>query len=392
MTGIIESWNNQQSFQTGPVTEDKLSPVTYGRIRTLYGHTWREEKLSPNFDWGAQQFSVYLPESLYVVSSVYLKIDLPANASGNYKDYPALYAMKTLRLMSNGNEVYTVEPELFFHEYLESLSEESLRVFSDAYLGKEANASGGARSIMVPILLPNSQYLGRTGDNKGHGIFPFFLGTGRLELQITMNPATHVAADVNNPPASIAGACTLMYHQVEMSEVKTKVYADLRGKYSIINRRFTELTSGWTEYANANTVATCSQYQPQGCVTELMIVAVAENADESRHGRTYILPTSIKITADSIVQRHLDTAQKVKAELWQNGFVPPVDFPSPGRLCFAAHASRSDHVYSGAYNMANHSNVVIEFTFATTVRYKVIAAQIQRVTIDAEGAIRSSLQ
>ena len=44
--GIIRSWNKQQNFNTGPVVDDKLAPVTYGRIKTLYGHTWREEQLS----------------------------------------------------------------------------------------------------------------------------------------------------------------------------------------------------------------------------------------------------------------------------------------------------------------------------------------------------------
>ena len=393
MTGIIQSWNLQQNFNTGPVVEDKLSPVTYGRIRTLYGHTWREEQLSTQFDWGTNQFSVYLPESLYVVSSVYLKINLPANNAGNYKEYPGIDALRTLRLMSNGTEVYTCDVNLFLHEYLESLSEEGLRVFSQAYLGKNAGAAdGAARTIMVPILLPNSQYLGRSGDNKGHGIFPCFLGQGRVELQLTMNAAKFVAADKDNPPGSIAGQCSLMYHQVEMSEVKQKTYADLRGMYSIINRRFTELTSGWTHYATANAVAHQNTYQPQGAVTEIQIIAVADDADESRHGPAYIKPTSIKITADSIVQRHLDTPQKVDIELWQNGFVPPVDFPSPGRLCFAAHSARSDHVYSGAYNMKNASNVDIEFTFGVACRYKVVAAQIQRVSIDAEGKIRASLE
>ena len=73
--------------------------------------------------------------------------------------------------------------------------------------------------------------------------------------------------------------------------------------------------------------------------------------------------------ADSVVQRHLDTPQKVDIELWQNGFVPPVDFPSPGRMCFAAHAARSDHVYSGAYNMKAAINIDIDSTFHSQIKY-----------------------
>ena len=389
---IIRSWNDVQSFNTGPVYEDKLAPVDYGRIETLFTQTWREEKLSNTLDWGAQSFSVYLPESLQVISSAYLKIDLPALGADSYKKYPGIFALKTLRLLSNGSELYTCDCNLFFHDYLESLSEEGLHCISSAYFGTTANLSPDARTIMIPIMLPNSQYLGRTGDNKGHGIFPCFLGNATLELQITLNEAGHVATSTSSVPASIAGACSMMYHEVQMSESIAKTYADLRGNYSIVNRRFTELTNGWTEYASAGAKVNINQYQPQGAVTEVMVIAVPNNADETRHGTNYVLPDSLKVTADSICQKDLNTPQKVKAELWTNGFCPPEDFPSPGRLCFAVHAARADHVFSGAYNMQSASNVDFEFTFPTAVRYRVIASCLQRCSIDPTGKIRARLE
>jgi len=67
-------------------------------------------------------------------------------------------------------------------------------------------------------------------------------------------------------------------------------------------------------------------------------------------------------------------------------------FPSPGRLCFAAHASESDHLFSGGYNMQLASNVDFAFTFATAVDYRIVASQIQRVSIDALGKIRARLE
>ena len=389
---IIRSWNQVQSFNTGPVIEDKLAPVDYGRIRTLFTHTWREEKLSANLDWDSQAFSVYLPESLNVVSSVFLKIDLPALGSDTDKKYPGIFALKPLRILSNGVELYTVDCNLFFHDYLESLSEEGLHCVTEAYFGKTSALSLEARTIMVPIMLPNSQYLGRTGDNKGHGIFPCFLGNSTLELQLTLTPAKYVASTASSVPASISGACSMMYHQVELSESVLSTYSDLRGNYSIVNRRFTELTSGWTEYATPNAKANINQYQPQGAITEIMVIAVPENTDDSRHGTDYILPTSIKVTTDSIVQKDLNTPNKVKADLWTNGFCPPADFPSPGRLCFAVHAAHADHVFSGAYNMQQASNVDFEFTFDTACRYRVVASAIQRCSIDAKGQIRARLE
>ena len=181
-----------------------------------------------------------------------------------------------------------------------------------------------------------------------------------------------------------------MYHQVELSESAKLSYADLRGAYSIVNRRFTELTSGWTAGA-ANTAIHVNQFQPQGTVTQVLFIAVAENADESRHTQEYILPTQLKVTADSIVVRDLDTPEKVKADLWTNGYISNSEFPGPGRLCFAAHCAKSDHMFSGGYNMSLASNVDFEFQFPEAVRYKVVAAQIQRVSIDAVGVIRARL-
>ena len=391
---LIRSWNMMTSWATGPVVEDKLSPEQYGRIRTLYNHTWREDVMPATFDWGSGPVSAFLPESLYVVSSIYLKIEIPEVASsGVFKPFPGIYALKSLRLMSNGTEVYTVDQNLFFHDYLEGLSDEALRAFGTTYLGSEkaGEESGAARTVMIPLLLPNSSYMGRAG-GLGHGIFPCFLGQSRLELQLTMNSAKYLVANPEKVPPSIAGRCSLMYHQVEMTEAARGSYSDLRGMYSIINRRFTELTTGWQHYAQANVTAHYNQYQPQGTVTEVLFVAVADDEDQTKHGKDYIMPTSITVTVDSIVVKSLDTPEKVKAELWTNGFIPNETFPSPGRMCFAAHAAKSDHLFSGGYNMQLASNVDFSFTFAAACRYRIIASQIQRVTIDALGKLRARLE
>ena len=389
---LIRSWNYQQGWNNGPVIQDKLSPEAYGRILTLYNHTWREEVLGSTFDWGTDSYSVYLPESLYVVSSIYLKIEVPANSGGvNFKKYPGIYALKSVRLMSGGTEVYTADQNLFLHDYCESLSEEALRVFSRAYLGGEASVSPDARTIMIPILLPNSSYMGRAGGTHGHGIFPAFLGQSRLELQLSMNAAKNLSSNAEQAPPTIAGRCSIMYHQVEMTEAARRSYSDLRGNYSIVNRRFTELTSGWQQYTSANSVVHYNQFQPQGTVTEIQFIAVTHNVDDTRHTAAYVLPTSIIVTVDAVVVRSLDTPEKVRAELWTNGFTPNADFPSPGRMCFAAHAAGSDHLYSGGYNMRLASTVDFAFTFAENVSYKIVASQIQRVTIDAVGKLSASL-
>ena len=240
---IIRSWNTQANFANGRVLMDRLVPPAFSRIRTTFLHTWREDAGTvANLDWGSQNFSVYLPESLRVVRAIFLKIVVPTNTA-NFKNYPGLQAVKSLRIMSAGQEVYTADVERFLVDYCQALSEEQLKRFSEAYLGHASPIGTGGRTLLIPLLLPNSQYMQRNGqDTRGFGVFPCFLGQNRLELQITMNTAAFVSSDKTAVPASIAGACSLMYHQVEMTPDNLLKYSDLRGNYSIINRRFTELT------------------------------------------------------------------------------------------------------------------------------------------------------
>ena len=393
---IIRSWNLQSNFATGPVVVDKLVPPTYGRIRTPFVFTWRHQSISDTLDWDQKQFSIYLPESLRVVGSIYLRIELPPLASGTYKDYPGLYIIKSLRFMSAGQEVYTCDYADYMSDYCQSLTEEHLKNFRKTYLGHtQGAASLDERVVLLPILLPNSAYMSRNGyDNRGHGVMPMFLGANRLEIQVTLNSNEHASAKGSPAIDSISSKCSLMIHEVQMTNSKRKKYQDQRGKYSIISRRFTQLTSDWQHYANANDVARWTISQPQGVVTEVQFIAVAhEAADKDRSRRQYILPTSVKVIADGIVQKDLDTPEKVACELYVNGFVSPEDFPPPGRLCFAAHcAEGSTHMYTGGYTMSLSSNVAFEVTFAEACDFRIVAVQLQRVKISELGIMRAFLE
>ena len=158
--------------------------------------------------------------------------------------------------------------------------------------------------------------------------------------------------------------------------------------------RFTELTSGWTQYANANQVHRIHYAQPQGCVTELQVIGVAESVNEDRYSlTTRIQPSSIKIIADSVVQRSLDAPYKINAENWCHGFKPPTGFTEVGRVCFAAHAADdSTHTFSGGYNMSLASNITIEVVFPSACRFKIVAVQLQRIRMDAQGHLTSYLE
>ena len=391
---IIRSWNVQTAFSGGPVTYNKLVPPKYGRIMYNYVQTWREVNAGlGDLDWGAEYFSFYLPKGIRILGAMYLRIQLPAISGATYKPYPGLYPIKDIRIMSGGQQVYLAPYTMFLADHMQSLTEHCAHEFGKTYLGHQDVMDGNARSVMIPILLPNSAYMDRAGPStRGHGIFPAVMENNRLEIQLVMNDANFLTSDNSINVPTVKGKCSYMFHEVQTSADKQAILQDKRGLYSIVNRRFTELTSGWTEYAVANAVATWNINQPQGIVTETMLIAVADNANEDRHTVAYIKPSSFKIIADSIVQKDLNTKNKVDAELWTNGFCPPADFPNCGRLCFAAHAASTPHTYSGGYNQQLASNIQYEFTFPVAVRYKIVAIQLQRVEIDASGQMTASLE
>ncbi len=168
-------------------------------------------------------------------------------------------------------------------------------------------------------------------------------------------------------------------------------YSDSRGAYSVVTRRFTEITDGWTA-ASANVTHKINQAQPIGNVTELKCIAVPTGTTAAhRELQTQVQATKFQITSDSVVQKSLDTKEKVALELWQNGFIGNKLANSPSRLCFAAHCAEAENLYSGGYNMAHSSNITVETEFAQDVQMRIFAVQLQRIVIDADGNLISSL-
>ena len=143
---LIRSWNLQSNFSAGPVLADKLVPPAFGRIRTPYVQTWREQTLNNNLDWGSSRFSIYLPESLRVVSAIYLRIQVPANTnSAAFKKYMGIYPVREVKILSGGQEVYTCDYQQFLSDHCESLQEQKLRQFAAIYLGGSSESSSGSR-------------------------------------------------------------------------------------------------------------------------------------------------------------------------------------------------------------------------------------------------------
>ena len=390
---IIRSWALQGSFASGTVVQDKLVPKRFTRIRTPFVNTWREEAVNTNLDWGVQAFSFYLPESLRVISSMFLQVPLSALGGGAYKKIPGLYAVQRIRFLSAGQESYSCEVGQYLRDYIESLTTEEADRFCSTYLGYTSDAgTAAARSLIIPILLPNSAYQFRNGrDVRGHGIWPCYTGSNRLEIQITMAAANAVSKDASHSPASISGDCQMLVHQVDMTSEDVLRYSDVRGAYSVITRRFTEITNGYTA-ATANVLTRLTQNQPIGCVTELFVIASATGtAEAQREYDQNVQCTHLAIVSDSVTQKSLNTPEKVQMELWANGFVGNAFANSPSRLCFASHAAEAENMYSGGFNMQLSSQIAIEVEFGEDVDFRIFAVQLQRITVNSLGLIQASL-
>ena len=390
---IIRSWALQGAFSSGAIVQDKLVPRKFARIRTPFINTWRSSAAGSQLDWDTQSFSYYLPESLRVVSSIFLEIPLPGLAGGAYKKIPGFYAVKTLRFLSAGQEAYHVEVGQYLRDYVESCTCEEADRFVKTYLGYTTDAgTTTARTLHIPILLPNSAYMSRSGrDVRGHGVWPAFTGSNRLEVQITMASSSDMVSDAGNQPASVSGNCNFMVHQVDMTTDDSQRYSDNRGLYSVITRRFTELTQGWTA-AGSNVRQRLTQSQPLGCVTELFAIAVPTGtAEAQREIDTNVEASHFSIECDSVTQKNLDSAAKCSMELWSNGFVGNSFCNSPSRLCFASHAAEAENLYTGGFNMQLSSQVTVEVEFAEAVDFRVYACQLQRVTVNSIGLIQASL-
>ncbi len=234
--------------------------------------------------------------------------------------------------------------------------------------------------------------MNRSGSNtRGRGIWPCLTGQNRLEIQITMAANTQVVADAQVQPESISGSISVMFHQVDMSSDDLLKYSDARGSYSIVTRRFTELTTGY-QAAQANAKETLNTNQPIGTVTELIVIAQPSGTVEAhRQIEQNVRPVHIAIISDSVTQKSLNTKEKVNMELWTNGFIGNASVNVPGRLCFAAHAAEGESMYSGGYNMQLSSQINVEVEFAENVDFRVFAIQLQRVSLSPLGLLTASL-
>ena len=390
-TEIKRSWNLQTNWP-GPKVANKLIPVPFGRIAVPFVQTWREQSL-PTLDWEAKDFNIVIPEGVRCFSAAYLEVDLP---SAQYRAYPGLYIIKTFRLRSGGDIVYECDYAQYMADHCESMPQQKLDAFARVYLGGSA-ASGNAetRSVKLPLLLPNSTAMRRSSQSTaGHGVFGAYTGGQKIQLEITLNDAlTPGRLSGTDNPTSIATACRIMYHCVQVPNPLRKKYEDLRGFFNVATRRFIQLSSGWKHYASAGTLVIDSLSQPSGTCLEVMLLAVPHvDNDHERASHDYIKATHFEVVHDMVVQKSLNTIRKIESELYTNGFAPPNDFASPARLCFASHCSSdSTALYTGGYDMSSATTLQFRFKFGVACDYRLVAVVYSSTRIGGDGLISSSI-
>ena len=384
---VLDSFALSKSFQLGDVKRNKLVPTSFSKSQNLFLKTWREQSVQ-NGDWGST-WNFVTPESLNVVSSHFLEIPLPAIGGGNYKAIPGLYCIDEIKLLSNGSEVYTLDYKMYIREFLSSLSNEEFNQFVDTYLGGKTE-TGAARTISVPLMLPNSHYL-RRHSNYNYGVFPHKL-SARLEFQIKMGTAQEVSAAGGAAAGSIANTCNVVTREVKGDQAKiVRRFADARGVYSVCVPRFQTVVE-WKELA-ATTRDSVKATLPTGSCYEFIVEAYPSDAalDETSRN-TASRPTYFKIQADGEDIRVLDSATRIGQELFSNGYRSNDTVNNCARICFGDYCSQSDHCYQGSLHCQNVSSINTEVEFAANTRYRILAKKYSKVRIGANGVIRSSLE
>ena len=391
---VTDSYSAQAQFQGGPAIADLLAPSAWSRTRTPFCSTWREVPVSAELDWGSTFFGVDMPESLRVVQSAYLRIKLPATTvSGQlYKAVVGAQVCTRQILKSAGNTVTDEEFSTVFADCLASFSEHKYATVVNTLFGGTA-ASAAATDVYVPIfVLPNSSWAQRSDFHRGLGALPCQTGSNRLRIEFSMAAADHVVSTGNAP--SISNRCSIIYREAHLgSTALENAYADMRGQYSLITRRFTDISGDWTSLAaSTSTYTDFVLPSPQGCVTELIIYAIpsVSNAKDRDYYDVQQMDYA-ELKCDSVTILKIDSKQFSALNNAVNGFVYNGSQKQPTRFQFAPNSSQYSASYTGGFDFSSVSQVVLRLRSAAAVLFKVIAINLATVKMDSSGVMRSYL-
>ena len=249
-------------------SDNNLLPQSYARVQTNYLKQNRKESFAAAY--GDVNKSYTYPESLQILASSYIEATLPLNGGGNYKSVPGLYIIDKYYLRCNGDLVYSGSYQTLLNDHLQSLTDEDARAYVEALMGHiPGAASGAARTVFLPIPLPNS-HLWRYG-GRGQGAYPFTSHrNNKIEISFDFFANTYSAADRTAVSPAMTGV-RIVHKEVICPLSQAPTLRDARGRYALVSRRYTQLQD-WTAAASgAEQDIVVSNLS--GCVVELIVEA-----------------------------------------------------------------------------------------------------------------------
>jgi len=398
-TLFLESLPYSAQWNVGPVNRDNLAATAYARVRQPYIARFRTIPVPTNFAHTTTDCSFLLPESLQVLLSAYLRIDLPALATGvHYRKFVGARVLREVRVLSAGQQVFSCDYRDVMTDYLTNLERSAYESFCDTHLGGREEKED-ARTILVPLPLWNSAIFARS--HTGHlGAIPAAgFANNRLEFILNFADSRDLTTTGVVTPAftTIQVEC----HEALMPSAALRAYARQNGNYSLISRAYRRLsTTDEQEYtatqASAGTVVTFECASPAGSFEEIIIVAV-KKASGTLAGHNidlfnYAVPTSMALICDSRNVRVLDKA-KAELEMYSNGFTNNEDITVPMRFCLGSHTrAYGSSSYCGAMAFDAISNVQVQLSFAEACYVRVLGICKARYSITTTGEVRQSLR
>ena len=365
-------------------SDNALLPQGYAREQTPFLKQNRKDTFA--IAYGETNKTYTFPESLQVLDQAFIRVQLPQNGSGNYKQLPGLHIIEKVYVRCNGDLVYSVPYRTLMLDHIASLSDMNARAYCEAHLGyKQGAASGDARICWLHIPLPNSS-LWRYG-GRGQGALPFTsFRNNKIEVSFDFYPAEYSAADRSNPSPALAGGQIVM-KEVVAPLAQMRTLRDARGRYSIVSRRLTEIQDFTAVAADTEVDLVVSNLS--GCVTEIIVEAYPHDANlDAVNVSAPVMPKSVRLVCDSVECINHETQDECRLVEYSHGYRRNDFFSSNMyRLVFGSHGRDSDRVFQGAMNFSGISQSNLKITFPEQVQYRVIAVQLAVTSITSSGRL-----
>ena len=409
-TLFLESLPYSSQWNVGPVNRDNLAATAYARVRQPYIARFRTVPVPATFAVGATNQSFLLPESLQVMLSCYLRIDLPeipaagvsgqpAGAQNMYRKFVGARILREVRVLSAGQQVMSCDFRDVMTDYLTNLERSAYESFVATHLGGRETAHKDARTILLPLPLWNSAIFARS--HTGHlGAIPAAgFANNRLEFILDFADGRDLTTRATSPGAF--ASISVEIHEALMPSAALRAYARQNGNYSLISRAMRRLSTTdnalyTAAQASADTVVTFECASPAGSFEEIIIIAVKQGAGTiEAHDIDlfdYAIPTTMSLVCDSRNVRVLDKA-KAELEMYSNGFTNNEDIVVPMRFCLGSHTrAYGSSSYCGAFAFDAISNVQVQLSFAEACYVRILGICKARYSITTTGEVRQSLR